>query len=79
MSGKLSYSNLDELRSRLRAMSDKQLTEFRKFAANTCSARIDLGHPPKPMSLIELEEANAEWSRRYSETPDYGIPRDETR
>lgn len=57
--------NLDELRARLVEMSDLQLREFGKAARYMVSPQANMGKPPLPVYTMQLEEATAEWTRRY--------------
>lgn len=56
--------DLDELRARLRKMSDGNLTAFGKAARYMCSPMANLGKPPREAFLIQLREARVEWRRR---------------
>jgi hypothetical protein len=57
--------NVEELRVRLRKMSDEKLREFGEAARYMCSSRAMQGKPPLPVYLIQLEKATAEWRRRH--------------
>jgi hypothetical protein len=57
--------NIEELRQRLRKMSDEKLREYGEAARYMCSPRAMLGKPPLPVYVIQLEEATAEWRRRH--------------
>jgi hypothetical protein len=59
--------DLDELRARLRKMSDGDLTAFGKAARYMCSSAANLGQPPREPFVIQLREARGEWRRRLSE------------
>jgi hypothetical protein len=50
---------VDELRKRLRKMNDIELVRF----CRVCSQQLNMGETSSP-TLIELEEAEAEWHRR---------------
>jgi hypothetical protein len=65
MEDKPALFDIEQLRAKLRSMPDRQLSDFRRAAECMCSSRMDLGHPPNATFIIELEEANAECSRRY--------------
>jgi hypothetical protein len=56
--------DLDQLRERLRGMTDEELLQFGKAARNMCSPEANLGKPPRKAFVIQLEEARAEWKRR---------------
>jgi hypothetical protein len=55
----------DALRTRLRKMSDEELREFGKAARYMVSPRANMGKPPLPTFVLQLEEARAEWRRRH--------------
>ena len=55
--------NLEELRARLRKMTDSELRRFGRAARFTCSPRANLGKPPRECFVIQFEEARAEWRR----------------
>ena len=52
--------DLDELRTRLRRMSDEELLRFGKAARFMCSDKS-----PRQVFVVQLEEARAEWKRRH--------------
>jgi hypothetical protein len=56
--------DLDQLRERLRGMSDADLLQFGRAARNMCSPEANLGKPPRKAFLIQRDEARAEWKRR---------------
>jgi hypothetical protein len=56
--------NLEELRARLRKMTDSELSRFGKAAKFMCSPGANLGKPPREAFVVQLEEARAEWRRR---------------
>ena len=51
---------LDELRTRLRKMSDEDLLRFGKAARFMCRDKS-----PREVFVIQLEEARSEWRQRY--------------
>jgi hypothetical protein len=59
--------DLDELRTRLRKMTDEDLLRFGKAARFMCRDKS-----PREVFLVQLEEARAEWRRRH---PKNLIPR----
>jgi hypothetical protein len=61
----LATVDVDGLRTRLRKMSDKELREFGKAARYMVSPRANMGKPPLPAFVLQLEEARAEWRRRH--------------
>jgi hypothetical protein len=52
--------DLDQLRERLRKMTDEQLLQFGKAARFMCRDKS-----PRQAFVIQLEEARAEWPRRH--------------
>ena len=63
----LTNLDVDALRTRLRKMSDKELREFGKAARYMISPTANMGKPPLPAFVLQLEEARAEWRRRQVE------------
>jgi hypothetical protein len=59
-------TNADEVRTRLRKISDEQLLRFGRAAAYMCSPRANFGEPPREAFVIQLREARAEWRRRQT-------------
>jgi hypothetical protein len=55
--------NLEELRTRLRKMTDAELVRFGKAARFLCRPSKE---PPRECFVIQLEEARVEWRRRKS-------------
>ena len=60
----LATLNVDELRTRLRKMSDEELRKFGKAARYMVSPTANMGKPPLPDFVLQSEEARAEWRRR---------------
>ena len=58
--------NIDQVRERLRKMTNAQLLEFGKAARYMCSREANIDKPPREEFVIQLEEARAEWKRRQS-------------
>jgi hypothetical protein len=56
---------VDELRTRLARMTDRQLLEFGRAAAYMCTPYANLGQPPREPFVLQLEAARAEWLRRH--------------
>ena len=56
--------DLEELRERLRKMTDQQLRQFGDAAKFMCSKRANGNQPPRKAFLVQLGEARAEWRRR---------------
>ena len=61
--------NREELRARLRKMTDNELRRFGRAAQNMCSLEGNRGKPPREEFVIQLEEARAEWKRRFKPSP----------
>ena len=61
---KLEGFDIEKLRERLRKMTDKELREFGEAAKYMVSPRANMGKPPLPAFVLQLEEARAEWRRR---------------
>jgi hypothetical protein len=60
--------DLDELRTRLRKMSDEKLVQFGAAAKFMCSPQANFDKPPRHSFVIQLAEARAEWRRRRTQT-----------
>jgi hypothetical protein len=60
--------DLEELRDRLRRMTDEQLRKFGEAAKFMCSPGANFGKPPRKPFVIQLEEARAEWKLRQAGT-----------
>jgi len=58
----------DALRTRLRKMSDEELREFGKAARYMVSPTANMGKPPLPAFVLQLQEARAEWRKRHPPT-----------
>jgi hypothetical protein len=56
--------DLEELRARLRKMTDTELRHFGRAAKFMCSPGANLGKPPREAFVVQLREARAEWKRR---------------
>lgn len=54
-----------DVRRRLERMDDDALRRFGKAARHMCTPEANLGEPPRPNFVIQLEEAIAEWKRRH--------------
>jgi hypothetical protein len=63
----LANQDVEELRRRLRKMSDEELREFGKAARYMVSPTANMGKPPQPAFVLQLEEARAEWRNRHPE------------
>src|ERR1700676_2454790 len=66
--------DLDELRVRLAKMSDVELLRFGNAAEYMCSLKANFNKPPGQPFVIQLEEARAEWHRRYPKTSSDTLP-----
>ena len=56
---------LAALRARLLKMDDAELERFGKASAYMCSPEANFGEPPPRKSVLQREEARAEWRRRH--------------
>jgi hypothetical protein len=54
------HINLDELRARIRKLTDRELRQFGEAARSKCRDKS-----PSKVFIIQLEEATAEWRRRH--------------
>ena len=61
-SGDENTVDLDELRTRLRKMSDAELQ--REISAGQSLCAPNFGKPPRQVFVIQLHEARKEWNRR---------------
>jgi hypothetical protein len=57
-------------------MSDEKLREFGEAAQYMTSSKVNLGKPPLPVYVLQLEEATAEWRRRHPKESDGGTHND---
>jgi hypothetical protein len=57
--------DVEQIRARLRKMTDDQLVRFGRDARYMCSPKANMGKPPLQPFLIQLQEARAEWRRRH--------------
>ena len=62
---RLTTLDVDELRTRLQNMSDEELRKFGEAARYMVSPIANMGKPPLPAFVLQLEEARAEWRRRH--------------
>ncbi len=63
----LATLDVNSLRVRLRKMSDEELRKFGKAARYMVSPTANMGKPPLPTCVFQLDEARAEWRRRQVE------------
>ena len=56
--------DIEELRERLRRMTDQQLRKFGEAGKFMCSPGATFSEPPRKPFVVQLEEARAEWKRR---------------
>jgi hypothetical protein len=54
----------EQLKARLRKMTDAQLLAFGKAARYMCSPKANQGKPPRPEFLVQLKAAREEWLQR---------------
>jgi hypothetical protein len=59
--------DVEELRTRLREMSDNQLIEFGRAARFMCSPEASFGESPRAAFLDQLNAAREEWRRRKTQ------------
>jgi hypothetical protein len=59
---------LEEVRPRLRKLSDAELLGFGRAAASLCRPEEQFGHPPRQVFVDRPNEARAEWRRRHAGT-----------
>jgi hypothetical protein len=57
--------NLEELRARLRKMTDEELLRSGKAGRHMCSPEANFVKPPREVFVIQLRECRAEWRRRH--------------
>jgi hypothetical protein len=55
----------EEVRRRLRRMTNEELRRFGAAARYMCSPEASFGKPPRQNFVIQLEEAIAEWQRPH--------------
>jgi hypothetical protein len=55
----------EQVRRLLQRMTDDQLRRWGAAARYMCSPEANLGQPPRPNFVLQLEEAIAEWKRRH--------------
>jgi hypothetical protein len=58
--------DLEQLRTRLVRMTNAELLRFGKAARFMCTPQANIGKPPRPEFVIQLEQAREEWKRRKS-------------
>jgi hypothetical protein len=59
----------EELRARLRTMTDNELRYFGRTVQKKRSVEVNRDKTPREEIVIELEEASAEWKRRFTPSP----------
>jgi hypothetical protein len=57
--------NIEQIRERLRTMSDLELRKFGRAASNMADPRKNF-RSPNPSFQVQLDEARAEWRRRHA-------------
>jgi hypothetical protein len=65
----LAILDVTGLRTRLRKMSDQELRKFGEAARYMVSPTANMGKPPLPNFVLQLDEARAEWRRRQKNEP----------
>jgi hypothetical protein len=63
--GKSSVSDVEQLRERLRKMTDSELRDFGNGVRKLCTAARRLGQEQGAENTTYLEEASTEWLRRH--------------
>ncbi len=61
--------NREELRARLQKMTNNELRVFGRAARKMCSPEVNRDKLPREEAVIELQEARAEWKRRFKQPP----------
>jgi hypothetical protein len=61
--------NREELRVRLREMTNRELGRFGRAVRNMYSLETNRGNTPRAEVVIQLEEAWAEWISRFTPHP----------
>jgi hypothetical protein len=56
--------SIEQIRERIRKMSDAELRKYGRAAQNSSDANKHLG-PRNPAFQVQLDEARAEWRRRH--------------
>ena len=56
--------NVEQIRDRIRKMTDQELREYGRSAASMADPRKNRN--PNPSFQVQLDEARAEWKRRHS-------------
>jgi hypothetical protein len=64
MSIQINPEDLDQIRERIRKMSDLELRKYGRAAGDLSDPKKHFG-PPNPAFQIQLDEARAEWRRRH--------------
>jgi hypothetical protein len=59
--------SIEELRARLRGMTNDQLKGYGVVAKIMCSCSLNSDKPPRECFRKQLSEARAEWNRRHPE------------
>ena len=65
----LTTLDVEAMRTRLKKMSDEELREFGKAARYMVSPTANMGKPPLPTFVLQLNEARSEWRRRQKNKP----------
>jgi len=60
--------DIEQLRARLRKMSDKELIQFGKDVRYLRSPEASFGKPPLEVWAMQLREGCEEWRRRHPKT-----------
>lgn len=57
--------DLEELRARLRKMTDAELRRYGQATHYSCSSHAKSGESARNVFIVQLEECRAEWRRRH--------------
>jgi hypothetical protein len=58
-------NDLEDIRARLRSMSEDALLRYGRSAAYVASPQASHGRKPLEAFVVQLSEARAEWRRRH--------------
>ena len=60
--------DVEAVRERLRKKDDAALLAYGRAAAYMCTPSANRGEPPLDTFVLQLQEARAEWERRYKQS-----------
>ncbi len=61
--------DLEQLRERIRRMSDPELLRYGQVAKYMCSSEANQGKPPLETYVVQLQEARKQWWKRHPTPP----------